>query len=323
MKKNIAVVAGGFSHEAQISMLSAKTVLDSLDASVYNCTQVNILPKGWHAIVDGVEYKIDLNDFSFTTAAGKTTFSCAFIAIHGTPGEDGKLQSYFELIGMPFTTSDSLSSAMSFSKWTTNHILRNSKVPCAQSVLLRDSEAIIVDEILEVTGLPCFVKANNGGSSFGMSKVKKREELEDAIDLARQHDPETLIEAFMDGREVTCGIMKIGDKTHVLPITEIISKNEFFDFEAKYKGSSTEITPADIPEDQAAEVRRLTERVYQTLNLSGIARVDFIIIGEQPHVIEANTVPGLSSASLIPQQLAAYGMPMREAFGALIEDAIG
>jgi D-alanine-D-alanine ligase len=303
-------------------MLSAETVLTNLDPESYNCTQVNILPKGWHAIVDDVEYKIDLNDFSFTTPAGKTVFDCAFIAIHGTPGEDGKLQSYFELIGMPHTTSDSLSSGMSFSKWTTNHILRNSKVPCATSVLLRDSEAVDIDEILEVTGLPCFVKANNGGSSFGMSKVKERSKLLEAIELARQHDPETLIEAFMEGREVTCGIMKIGDTTHTLPITEIISENEFFDFEAKYKGSSNEITPADIPEDQAAEVRRLTQRVYTTLNLKGIARVDFIIIGDQPHVIEANTVPGLSGASLIPQQLAEYGMSMRDAFGALIEDVL-
>lgn len=323
MKKNIAVVAGGFSHEAQISMLSAETVLANLDRDQYNCTQVNILTEGWHAIVDGEKYLIDKNDFSATTPTQKLVFDCAFIAIHGTPGEDGKLQSYFELIGMPYTTSDSLASCLSFSKWTTNHILRNSGIPCANSVLLRDEDAIDIDAILEITGLPCFVKANNGGSSFGMSKVKAKEELEAAIHLAREHDSETLIEAFMEGTEVTCGIVTMKGKTHLLPITEIVSKNEYFDFEAKYEGSSDEITPARIPDDQTAEVHRLTKAVYEVLHLKGIARIDFIIIGDQPHVIEANTVPGLSAASLIPQQIAANGMTMKDVFGALIEDVIG
>ena len=320
--KSIAVLAGGFSHEAQISMLSVQTVMANIDASQYQATQVNILEKGWFALVDGQEYPIDKNDFSVTTPNGKLTFDCAFIVIHGTPGEDGKLQGYFELIGMPYTTSSSLASSLSFSKWITNNVLRNSQIPCAASVILRKQDPVDVNQILEVTGLPCFVKANNGGSSFGMSKVKEANALEAAIELARQHDDETLIEAFMEGTEVTCGIFKVGTETTVLPITEIVSKNEFFDFEAKYEGSSDEITPARISEAEKAAVQALTQRTYEILDLKGLARVDFMIVDGKPHVIEANTVPGLSAESLIPQQLAAAGLSMPNVFGAIIEDAI-
>lgn len=322
MKQNIAVVAGGFSDEAEISMLSAQMVMTNLDTELYNLYQVNILEDGWNAIVDGKQYQIDKSDFSATTPAGKISFECAFVAIHGTPGEDGKLQSYFDLIGMPYTTSDALASCISFSKWLTNQILRNSNIPCAASVLLRTDDDIDVDAILEVTGLPCFVKANNGGSSFGMSKVKKAEELEAAIERAREHDSETLIEAFMEGTEVTCGIFHLKGETHLLPITEIVSKNEYFDYEAKYKGESDEITPARIPDEQRDEVHRITKRVYQTLNLASVARIDFIIIDGKPHVIEANTVPGLSSESLIPQQIRAYGMTLKQVFGWMIEEAL-
>lgn len=324
MKKTIAIVAGGFSHEAQISFKSAETVMNNIDREHFIPYQVNITEQGWYGIVDGTQHAIDKGDFSIVSGQQRITFDAVFIAIHGTPGEDGKLQSYFELIGMPYTTSGPLASALSFSKYVTNNVLRYNGIHCAHSQLLRKGMEVNLEVIGKNCGFPCFVKPNNGGSSFGMSRVNQPEDLAKAIERAFEHDDEVLVESFIEGTEVTCGIFRLDDQFTVLPITEIVSENEFFDFDAKYKGESQEITPARIPQDQWEAVQILTKKVYQLLGLKGLARVDFMIqeSDNTPFVIEANTVPGLSAESLIPQQLEAHGVTMKAVFGQLLNQAI-
>ncbi|MEN9947550.1 MAG: hypothetical protein RL106_373 [Bacteroidota bacterium] len=307
-KKRIAVVSGGFSGEAAVSMRSASMVMTHIDREKYSPIQVVIERKKWVAIVENQEIAIDKNDFSFEFNGVRNHFDGVFMIVHGTPGEDGILQGYFQLMGIPFTTGDVLNMAITFNKKSTTDALRNLGYSVAKSVMVREGEKVDVETIIAKLGLPCFVKPNNGGSSIGTSKVKASADLQIAVDKALKEDHQALIESFIDGVEVTCGVIQIQGKITALPLTEIVTENEFFDYQAKYEGASQEITPARLPEKMSHQVRALAARIYQDLRCSGMIRVDFIIQNDEPHVIEVNTVPGFSEASIIPQQAAAFGI---------------
>ncbi len=307
-KKRIAVVSGGFSGEAAVSMRSAKMVMTHIDREKYTPTQVVIEREKWVAIVEEQEIAMDKNDFSFTHNGERNHFDGVFMIVHGTPGEDGILQGYFQLLGLPITTGDVLNMAITFNKKATTDALRNLGYSVAKSVMIRKGDSIETPSILSKVGLPCFVKPNNGGSSIGTSKVKEEGELVSAIEKALKEDQQALIESFVDGVEVTCGVIHYQGKVTALPLTEIVTENEFFDYQAKYDGASQEITPARLPEEMSERVRGLAARIYQDLRCSGMIRVDFIIQNDEPHVIEVNTVPGFSEASIIPQQAAVFGI---------------
>jgi len=322
MKKNIAVLVGGFSHEAEISFKSGETVMKNLDISKYEPVKINITDKIWKAEFDGKNYPVDKNDFSFTSDKGKMIFDAVFIAIHGTPGEDGKLQGYFDLLGIPYTTSGVLASSITFHKFYCNNLLRAKGILCADSVLITPHDSINADEITAKLGLPCFAKPCDGGSSFGVTKIKSKEDVVPAVKKALEHGTGCLIESFIEGKEVTCGVYHLNGKTVTLPPTEIVSKNEFFDFDAKYKGESEEITPARISKEMTTKIHSIITEVYHYLGLNGVARIDFIIQDEVPFLIEVNTVPGLSDQSIIPQQARCHGMSLETLFTEMLEDAI-
>lgn len=318
MIKNIAILAGGHSSEEVISLKSASVVKKHLDTSMYNATIVKITPEEW---VTEHGYSIDKNDFSYLNEhKEKVTFDGVFMAIHGTPGEDGKLQAYFDLIGIPYNTCNQLAAALTFNKWTCTTLLKQIGFNAAGSVVIRNSDGYNLNEILKTVGIPCFVKPNNGGSSFGISLVKEEGKLEQAIKHALNEDDEVIIESFMEGREVTCGVYRLNGETKALPATEIVSDNEFFDYEAKYEGQSNEITPAPIPEDLYAEIQKTTIKIYDALNLNGICRIDYILKNDIPHVIEVNTVPGLSEESIIPQQIKAAGYSLQDFFSMILQE---
>lgn len=316
--KNIAVVYGGFSSEEEISLKSGRVVANNLPAD-YKPYLVRINKKGWLLERNGAKIPIDKEDFSVEVDGTKLHFDMVFIAIHGTPGEDGKLQSYFDMIGVPYVSSNALACAITFNKWTCNSILKQYGYKCANAVVLRNPNGWDEKNVLEMITLPCFVKPNNGGSSFGISKVKKEDELGDAIKKAFEEGTEVMIEEFVAGTEVTCGVVKLRGKVTALPITEIVSENEFFDYEAKYKGASQEITPARISDEMTKEIQKQATGIFELLHLNGMARIDFIIQQDVPYVIEVNTVPGLSEESIVPQQARAAGMTLPELFGGLLE----
>lgn len=322
MKKNIAVLMGGYSHEAQISMKSGETVLKHIDSEKYNTVKIVIDEKGWNAHFNEQVIPVDKNDFSVTRQGEKIKFDLAFVVIHGTPGEDGKLQAYFDMIGMKYTTSGVLPLALTFNKYACNTYLQQLGIRCAKSIRITRESSVNPNEIANEIGLPMFIKPSDGGSSFGVTKVKSKEEIESAIQTALEHGTEAVIESFVNGTEVTCGIYHLGGKTTVLYPTEIVSENEFFDFDAKYKGLSQEITPARISEELTELIRNTTKKVYHFLALKGLSRVDYIIQNGEPFLIEVNSVPGLSDASIIPQQARHSGIALRDLFGAMIEDAL-
>lgn len=322
MKKKIAVLVGGFSHEAEISFKSGATVMKNLDATKYDAVKINIVEAIWKAEYKGSFFTVDKNDFSFMAPEGKFIFDAVFIAIHGTPGEDGKLQGYFDLLNIPYTTSGVLASSITFHKFYCNNLLRAKGILCADSVLITPYDAIHPDEIIDKLGLPCFAKPCDGGSSFGVTKIKSKEDVIPAVKKALEHGTGCLIESFIDGKEVTCGIYHLNGKTVTLPPTEIVSKNEFFDFDAKYKGESEEITPARISNEMTAKIHSIIAEVYHYLGLKGVARIDFIITNEVPYLIEVNTVPGLSDQSIIPQQARCHGISLETLFTEMLEDAI-
>jgi D-alanine-D-alanine ligase len=313
--KNIAVLEGGYSHEKVISLLSAETVFQNLDRQLYNPIKVRIDEEGWFAFFNGEKLAMNRSDFSFENIK----FDFAFIVIHGTPGEDGKLQAYFDMLGMPYSTCSHLASTLTFNKFVCNQYLKNFGIKVAEAVLIRKNESFKSADIVAKVGLPCFVKPADGGSSFGVTKVKAENELENAINLALKHGTQAIIESFMVGREVTNGVYKGKNGIKVLPITEIVTKNEFFDFDAKYKGESEEITPADLPLEIEQKVKIETKRVYEILDLSGICRADYIVQGDTPYLIEINTVPGMSSASLIPQMAAYEGIVLKDLLSDVID----
>jgi len=317
--KNIAVVMGGFSAEKVISLKSGKVALNFLDKDKYNAFAVIIDNESWRLEKNEKLYPINKSDFSVNIDNQKIKFDGVFMAIHGTPGEDGVLQRYLDNLEIPYTCSGVKASKLSFDKGACNEFLRDFNIPCAKSIKLKKGDIINSSNIIKELKIPCFVKPNGNGSSFGISKVKSSDELMPAIDKAFKHDEFILIESLLIGTEVTCGVHNLNGIIETFPITEIVSENDFFDFEAKYEGKSKEITPARISKDLAKKVSERTIEIYQLLDLNGIARVDFIIMDNEPYTIEANTVPGLSEESIIPQQALFKGMSLSELFNQSVE----
>ncbi|MDA3780663.1 MAG: D-alanine--D-alanine ligase [Bacteroidales bacterium] len=323
MKKNIAIVAGGDSSEFIVSINSAEQIANIIDKEKYNIYTIVAKANEW--IVKSTTFCdviVNKDDFSFTLNNQKTKFDCALITIHGTPGEDGKMQGYFEILNIPYTTSGVLAAALTFNKIFTKNYLNNFNIKTANYNLYRKNETINTSKIINKTGLPCFVKPNQGGSSFGITRVNTEEELKPAIIKALKEDKEVIIEEFLDGTELTCGLIKTKEQEYIFPPTEIVSKNEFFDYEAKYtKGMADEITPARISESLTKEIQNISSEIYDILQLKGIVRIDFIYAKSELYFVEANTVPGMSSASIVPQQVEAFGMTMKDIFTIAIEDA--
>jgi D-alanine-D-alanine ligase len=319
--KTIAIVAGGDSSEFEISVKSAGEVEKAL-SSAY--TVYIIITKGtdWYwEDKKGRFHSIDKNDFTLSTGDQRIKFDGVFIAIHGTPGENGLLQGYFDMMGIPYTSCSSFCSALTFNKQACKLYLKEYGITMAEAVLIRKGENLDPVKLVAQAGLPCFVKPNDSGSSFGVTKVKKTEEMLPAINTAFKESNEVLIEAFMNGREVACGVIKTKNKTIVLPVTEIISKNEFFDYEAKYTpGRSEEVSPADMPEAITNEIQSISRYIYDVLGCKGIVRVDFIVIGEKPFFIEINTIPGMTKESLVPKQAAAAGISLEQLYSMAVEN---
>lgn len=326
MKKKIAVVAGGDSSEKIISMKSAMVVCEHLNkSSAYSAILVNLNKEKWEAEVDGQFFKIDKNNFSFKNKKSETIFfDAAFIAIHGTPGEDGKLQGYFDLIGLPYTGAGVLNSSLTFNKWQCNAVLKQLGYNCSESFLLREDNFTEADykELLDKISFPCFVKPNNSGSSFGISKVKSEADFKAAIDEAFSYATEVMVEKLMTGREVTCGMVTYNNEILAFPLTEIVAKGEFFDYKAKYEGNSEEITPARISEELTLKVQETAKGIYRDMGLKGLARVDFMLQKNGIYVIEVNTVPGLTAESLVPQQAKAAGFSLEELFSASVGECL-
>ncbi len=313
--KNVAIIEGGYSHEKIISLQSAETVYQNIDREKYNPIKVRIDEEGWFAYEGDKKVEINRTDFSYNSIK----FDIAFIVIHGTPGEDGKLQAYFDMLNIPYSTCSHLAATITFNKFVCNQYLKTFGIKVADAVLIRESDTVNTAEIVEKVGLPCFVKPNDGGSSFGITKVQNKNELEPAIKLALEHGTQAIIESFMSGREVTNGIYKNKNEIITLPITEIVTTNDFFDFDAKYKGESDEITPADLTEDIVNSVKDVTKQIFEILDLKGIARADYILQDGEPYLIEINTVPGLSKESLIPQMAAHEGISLKQLFNEVLE----
>lgn len=315
----MAIVTGGFSGEDVIARQSAQQVMEHIDNEQFQCILVDITRSAWVAEFAGQQSPIDRNDFSFLHAGEKVTFDSAFIVIHGTPGEDGKLQGYFDLIGLPYFSSGVLTSAVTFNKGLCNTLLRQYGVLSANAVVLKKGDVINTEYILSKVSLPCFVKPNNGGSSLGISKVSENTELEPAIRKAMQVDDEIIIEDFVAGTEITCGVARIKGKVKSIAVTEIVTGNDFFDYEAKYHDHATqEITPARIPDHLYEECMYLSEFIYDKLDCQGMIRIDYILQEDQLYLIEVNTIPGLSAASLIPKQAEYAQISLKELFTGLV-----
>lgn len=314
---------GGYSSEAQISLKSGQVVYDQLNRDIYQPYKIHILENKWVLVLeDNSEYPIDKNDFSAQISDQKITFDVVFNAIHGTPGEDGLLQAYFQLINLPQTSCNYYQSALTFNKRDMLSVLKPYGIKTAISYYLNEGDPIHIDEIIQRVGLPCFVKPNRSGSSFGISMVKEVDELQTAIDRAYQEDNEIIIESYLKGTEVSVGVINYRGEIKVLPITEIVSENEFFDYEAKYQGKSKEITPARIDENIKQKVEIIAEKIYRILNMDGFSRSEFIIVGEEPFLLEMNTVPGLTQESILPQQAQAAGISLAELFDNAIQLAL-
>ncbi|MDO4929771.1 MAG: D-alanine--D-alanine ligase [Bacteroidales bacterium] len=325
MKRTIAIVAGGDSSEHDVSMRSAEGILSFMDAQKYDCYVVEIKGQNWKAHYKGESCPIDRNDFSFTATDGHHTFDFAYITIHGTPGENGILQGYFDLIEMPYSTSNVLIESLTFNKFALNNFLRSfSEVNVAESFLLRKGYPMPDDDTLIAHyGLPCFVKPNAGGSSFGVTKVKSADALRPAIERAMMESDEVMVEKLIVGREITCGCYAKGEEIVIFPITEVVTSEEFFDYEAKYNNKSQEITPARISAATAKRVSELTAHIYSLLGCYGLIRIDYIISGEDGNetinLLEINTTPGMTTASFIPQQVRAAGLDIKDVLSDIVE----
>ncbi len=325
-KKNIAVIAGGYSGEYEVSINSAKTICDNLDKRKYNVFTILIVKDKWVCLDEDMsEHTIDKNDFSVIVNSKKILFDCALITIHGSPGEDGRLQGYFDLLGISYTTAGHLASALAFNKYYCNLMVSQWGVKIARSTKLQVSDKCDISYILTKVDLPVFVKPNQGGSSLGTTFVSSKEELEDAIENGFEHDNEVIIEEFIEGNELTCGIFKYKNKLNVLPVTEIISKTpaNFFDYEAKYtKGAADEITPAKISKELTQKIQDLTAYLYIKLDLKGIARFDYICNENEIYFLETNITPGMAETSIVPQQAEAVGISITELFSMVIEESM-
>ncbi len=323
MKKNIAIIMGGYSSEYEISIKSGNVVYQSLDKELYNAFKVHIFKDKWVYVDENDnEYPIDKNDFSVTINNHKITFDCVFNAIHGSPGEDGYMQAYFELLNLPHTSCGMYQATLTFNKRDCLSVLKSYGIKAAESYYLNLDDPINEDEIITKVGLPCFVKANKAGSSFGITKVYKKEDLQNAIDASFKEDDEIIIESFLDGTEVSVGVITYKGKTKVLPITEIVSNNDFFDYKAKYLGESQEITPARISDFMKDKVNSIAKQVYEILKIEGFSRSEYIFKDGEPHLLEVNTVPGFTKESILPQQAIAAGISLTDLFGNAIEEAL-
>ncbi|MBR5392958.1 MAG: D-alanine--D-alanine ligase [Prevotella sp.] len=324
LKRTIAIVCGGNSSEYGVSLRSAQGLYSFFDKEKYNVYIVVIKGNRWEAnLNDGTTTPIDKNDFSFKEDGKLVMFDYAYITIHGTPGENGILQGYFELIHLPYSTSGVLVEALTFDKFVLNQYLRSYGVSVAESLLIRKGyeELVSDDEIEEHIGMPCFVKPAADGSSFGVSKVKNKDQLAPAIRKAMMESPEVMVESFLEGTEITQGIYKTKEKTVLLPITEVVTSNEFFDYDAKYNGQVDEITPARISAELTERVGKITSHIYDILHCNGIIRIDYIISKEgKISMLEVNTTPGMTATSFIPQQVRAAGLDIKDVLTDIVEN---
>lgn len=324
MKKSLALVTGGFSGESVISYKSATTIENNLDKNKYNVYKIDITPDGWF-LMNGNDSRVevDKNDFSLSVHGKKIRFDAVFIALHGTPGEDGKLQGYFDTLRIPYSSCDAATSALTFNKKYTTAVAAFAGIPVARSVLLIKNSYGSLEEVKSLR-YPLFIKPNNGGSSIGMSKVGQESELKEAVEKAYREDEQVLIEEMIEGREFTVGVFRRRGEIVVLPITEIISKKDFFDYEAKYEGASVEITPAEIDDQTANSIKETARKIYGVFNCRGVVRVDFIYHQKEqrPYMLEINTIPGQSEASIIPQQVRAMGWKLDDFYSSLVDECL-
>lgn len=321
MKRTIAIVAGGDSSEHPVSLRSAQGIYSFIDKEKYNLYIVEITGLCWEVQLPEGNVPVDRGDFSFMLNGEKIKFDFAYIIIHGTPGEDGKLQGYFDVLQVPYSTCDVLASALTFNKFACNQYLKGFGMRIAESLMLRKGQQISDEDVIAKIGLPCFIKPNEGGSSFGVTKVKTNEQIQAAIEKAFDESDEIVIEAFMQGTEITCGCYKTKTKEVVLPVTEVVTGNEFFDYDAKYNGQVDEITPARLSGELTKRVQTLTSVIYDILGCSGIIRVDYIITeGEKINLLEVNTTPGMTATSFIPQQVRAAGLDIKDVMTDIIEN---
>jgi D-alanine-D-alanine ligase len=313
--KNVAIVMGGYSSEYKISLTSGNVVFNNINRTKFNPYRIHVFKEKWVYVDENdTEFPIDKNDFSVTVKGAKINFDVVFNAIHGTPGEDGLLQAYFELLQIPQTSCDYYQAALTFNKRDMLSVLKPYDIKTAESYYLNLGDEINIDAILEKVGLPCFVKPNKSGSSFGISKVKTSAEFLPAIENAYKEDDEIIIESFLDGTEVSVGVINYKGTVTVLPITEIVSENDFFDYEAKYLGKSKEITPARISDELKVKIETVAKRAYEVLKMKGFSRSEFIIVNNEPHMLEMNTIPGLTTESILPQQAREAGISLPELF---------
>jgi D-alanine-D-alanine ligase len=319
--KKIAVLSGGVSSERVISIKTAKQLSEALDKNLFKAYIADIGKTSWNIIFNDNKYAIDKNDFSVIINGEKLKFDYALIAIHGTLGEDGLLQAYFNMMGIPYSGCDVLTSAVCFNKNFCKQYLRPYNITMAKSIMIKAGQDYDEKQIIDYLGLPVFVKPNTAGSSFGISKVKDINDLNKAIKNAFTEDSFVMIESFIDGTEVSCGVFKSSKKQYVFPLTEIDTKNEFFDYEAKYTpGVTDEITPARISDEMTMKVQKIASEVYDILNCKGLVRIDFIITNNIPHLLEVNTVPGMSAESIVPQQIRAAGYTVSQILTEMILD---
>lgn len=322
MKKHIAIIMGGYSSEYKISLKSGNVVFKTLNKSKYNAYRIHIFKDKWvYVDEEDNEFPVDKNDFSVTVKNEKIKFHCVFNAIHGSPGEDGYMQGYFDLLNIPYTSCNMYQAALTFNKRDCLSVLKPYGIKTAESFYINLGDRIDKDSIINKVGLPCFVKANKAGSSFGVTKVHKKEDLQNAIDTAFKEDDEIIVESFLDGTEVSVGVITYKGKTKVLPITEIVTENDFFDYEAKYLGKSEEITPARLSKAQEDKVSTIAKKVYEVLKMKGFSRSEYIFKDGEPHLLEINTIPGLTLESILPQQAAAAGISLPDLFDNAIEEA--
>lgn len=322
MKRRIAIVAGGDTSEYEVSLRSAKGIYSFIDKDVYELYIVLMHGMDWHVqLQDDVTAPIDRNDFSFIKDGTKITFDFAYITIHGTPGEDGHLQGYFDMLHIPYSCCGVLAASLTYDKFACNQYLKAFGVTVADSLLLKKGQTITDEQVVEHIGLPCFIKPSLGGSSFGVTKVKEASQIQPAIKKAFEEAQEVMIESFLQGTEITCGCYKTKTKQVVLPITEVVTHNEYFDYDAKYNGAVDEITPARIPDSLRDRVQQLTSAIYDILGAQGIIRIDYIITaGEKINMLEVNTTPGMTTTSFIPQQVRAAGLDIKDVMTDIIEN---
>ncbi len=322
--KNIAVVYGGDSSEYVVSVQSGKNVYESVDPGLFHPWLVEMRGLEWKVMMDDKKIAdVDKRDFSFIYNGVAVRFDYAYIIIHGTPGEDGILQGYFDLLKIPYSSCGVHASSLTFNKYFCSNYLRNFRIPMARSVLVKKGRAAAIPDIIEETGLPAFVKPNTSGSSFGVTKVKSAEGLAGAIEKAWSENSDALVEEFIDGKEFTCGLVKLKDREFVFPVTEVLPKNEFFDFEAKYtRGMTDEITPARLPANLTRDIQQLASEIYDLCGCEGIVRIDFILKDGRFYFLEVNTTPGMTATSFIPQQITAMGKDLKEMLTLIILDKL-